>query len=186
MLSTSRPVAPLTVTTTEMVQLPSPLRVFISGGTSGIGRALAERFAAHSGTEHVYVAGRRQAELDSLASAHSNVTGLKLDVADLESLPAFVKDLVGKGINFFVINAGMQRGFDFSEVCDSRTPHQQLDADMLAAARLGGSQDTRPGDARQLHLCKPTQRSVRAVLIMVRSLCTSSGPCCESCLLIDR
>ncbi|WP_165969717.1 SDR family NAD(P)-dependent oxidoreductase [Nonomuraea terrae] len=54
----------------------------VTGGTSGIGLATAERFAAEGA--HVFVTGRRQDALDAAVAkiGHSS-TGVRGDVADL-------------------------------------------------------------------------------------------------------
>ncbi len=65
----------------------------ISGGNSGIGLATARRFVAEGA--HVFITGRRQAELDeAVAQIGRNVTGVQGDVShltDLDRLFATVK-----------------------------------------------------------------------------------------------
>lgn len=57
----------------------------ISGGTAGIGLAIAQRFAAEGA--HVVIFGRRQAQLDEAARRIGrNVTALQADAAKLEDL----------------------------------------------------------------------------------------------------
>lgn len=57
----------------------------ITGGTSGIGLASAKRFVAEGA--HVYITGRRQAELDkAVKEIGRNVTGVQGDVANLADL----------------------------------------------------------------------------------------------------
>ncbi len=80
--------------------------VVITGAASGIGRGLAERFAA-DGAAHVVVADRDQAGARAVAEAIGG-TGVGLDVAD----EAAVRDLVAAterahgGIDLLVSNAG--------------------------------------------------------------------------------
>lgn len=57
----------------------------VIGATSGIGRQTAERFVAEGA--HVFVTGRRQAELDALASEYGDaVTAIRNDVTNVEEL----------------------------------------------------------------------------------------------------
>jgi NAD(P)-dependent dehydrogenase (short-subunit alcohol dehydrogenase family) len=79
----------------------------ITGGTTGIGLAAARRFVAEGA--HVFVTGRRQAELDAAAEALGpNATAVRGDVADLDDLTRIV-DLVaerGHGLDVLFANAG--------------------------------------------------------------------------------
>jgi NAD(P)-dependent dehydrogenase (short-subunit alcohol dehydrogenase family) len=57
----------------------------ISGATSGIGLAIAQRFVAEGA--HVFIFGRRQAQLDAAAKLIGrNVTAIQADAADLDDL----------------------------------------------------------------------------------------------------
>jgi NAD(P)-dependent dehydrogenase (short-subunit alcohol dehydrogenase family) len=57
----------------------------VTGGTTGIGLAVAKRFAAEGAT--VFVTGRRQAELDAAVKAIGpNATGVRGDVSNLADL----------------------------------------------------------------------------------------------------
>ncbi|MGC4032026.1 MAG: SDR family oxidoreductase [Tepidisphaeraceae bacterium] len=80
----------------------------ITGGNSGIGLATAKRFVAE-GAEHVYITGRRQAELDAaVKEIGKNVTGVQGDVsnaADLDKLYATVKAKHGR-VDIVFANAG--------------------------------------------------------------------------------
>src|SRR5215831_14311331 len=57
----------------------------ITGGSSGIGLATARRFVAEGA--HVFITGRRQAELDeAVTQIGRNVTGVPGDVSNLADL----------------------------------------------------------------------------------------------------
>jgi NAD(P)-dependent dehydrogenase (short-subunit alcohol dehydrogenase family) len=84
----------------------------VTGATSGIGLATAQRFAAEGA--YVFITGRRQAELDAAVKLiGTNVTGVPGDVArleDIDRLYSTVKQQKGR-IDVLFANAG---GGDFA------------------------------------------------------------------------
>lgn len=56
----------------------------VTGGTTGIGLATAKRFAQEGA--HVYITGRRQAELDAAVEEVGNATGVQVDSTRLDQL----------------------------------------------------------------------------------------------------
>jgi len=80
----------------------------VTGGNSGIGLATAKRFVAEGA--HVFITGRRQAELDAAVSQiGKNVSGVQGDVsnlADLDRLYATVKQQKGR-VDVLFANAGL-------------------------------------------------------------------------------
>src|SRR6187200_1763984 len=82
----------------------------ITGGSSGIGLATAQRFASEDGA-YVFITGRRQSELDAAVKqiGKNNVTGVQGDVsnvADLDRLYDTVKQQKGR-IDVLFANAGI-------------------------------------------------------------------------------
>lgn len=79
----------------------------ITGATSGIGLAAAKRFVAEGA--HVYITGRRQAELDAaVAALGGSATGVRADassLSDLDRLFARVREEKGR-IDVLFANAG--------------------------------------------------------------------------------
>ncbi|VWC82379.1 short-chain dehydrogenase [Burkholderia lata] len=82
----------------------------VTGATSGIGLATAQRFAAEGA--HVYLTGRRQAELDaavkSIQAAGGNATGVRVDstkLGELDALYAQIKEEQGR-LDVLFANAG--------------------------------------------------------------------------------
>jgi NAD(P)-dependent dehydrogenase (short-subunit alcohol dehydrogenase family) len=79
----------------------------ITGGSSGIGLATAQRFAAEGAS--VFITGRRQAELDAaVQTIGKNTTAIQGDVAnlaDLDRLYAVVKEKAGR-VDVLFANAG--------------------------------------------------------------------------------
>jgi NAD(P)-dependent dehydrogenase (short-subunit alcohol dehydrogenase family) len=90
-----------------MSQLKGKVAV-ITGGNSGIGLATAERFIKEGA--HVFITGRRQAELDkAVALLGSNVTAVQGDVSKLADLDRlFSTVLAEKGhLDVLVANSGI-------------------------------------------------------------------------------
>ncbi|WP_321948399.1 SDR family NAD(P)-dependent oxidoreductase [Paraburkholderia sp. J10-1] len=82
----------------------------VTGATSGIGLATAQRFATEGA--HVYLTGRRQAELDaavkSIREAGGQATGVRVDstkLKELDALYAQIKEEQGR-LNVLFANAG--------------------------------------------------------------------------------
>src|SRR4028118_126658 len=78
----------------------------VTGGSSGIGLATARRFASEGA--HVFVTGRRQAELDAAVVSIGNATGIRIDSSNLAELGTLfdrVKKEKGR-IDVLFVNAG--------------------------------------------------------------------------------
>lgn len=79
----------------------------VTGGTTGIGLATAQRFVAEGA--HVFITGRRQVELDKAAEAlGADVTPIRGDVSDLDDLTR-IFDIIaerGRGLDVLFANAG--------------------------------------------------------------------------------
>lgn len=79
----------------------------ITGGTTGIGLAIADRFASEGA--QVFLTGRRQAELDAaVESVGHGAVGIRADMSDLSDIKRLF-DEVGKRhahIDILVANAG--------------------------------------------------------------------------------
>ncbi len=68
----------------------------VTGGSSGIGLATAKRFVEEGA--YVFIAGRRQAELDkAIEEIGENVTGVKTDISKLDDLDRLYKTVAKKG-----------------------------------------------------------------------------------------
>jgi NAD(P)-dependent dehydrogenase (short-subunit alcohol dehydrogenase family) len=79
----------------------------VTGGTSGIGLATAERFVAEGA--HVFITGRRKAALDTaVAKIGRNVTGIQSDVSDLADLDRLYAEIAqhNRRIDVLYANAG--------------------------------------------------------------------------------
>ena len=95
----------------------------ITGGNSGIGLATAKRFVEEGA--YVFIAGRRQAELDeAVALIGRNVTAVKTDVTNLDELDnlySIVRDERGH-IDVLFANSGSIEHKTLSRSPPSTTP----------------------------------------------------------------
>jgi uncharacterized oxidoreductase len=81
--------------------------IFITGGGSGIGRALAE--ALHAKGNTVIVAGRRQRALDEVVAANPGIEAVVLDVGDADAIRDTAAQLTAQypDLNVVIQNAGI-------------------------------------------------------------------------------
>lgn len=81
--------------------------ILITGGGSGIGRALAETF--HAGGNQVIIAGRREALLDKATAANPGMRAAVLDIANAGEIRSFADRLIADypTLNVVIHNAGI-------------------------------------------------------------------------------
>lgn len=86
--------------------------ILITGGGSGIGRALAE--ALHARGNQVIIAGRREDALREVAAANPGMAWAVLDIEDPAAIQAFADRVVRDhpALNVVVNNAGIMRPED--------------------------------------------------------------------------
>ncbi|KAK0629489.1 hypothetical protein B0T17DRAFT_589251 [Bombardia bombarda] len=97
--------------------MPFPYKtVLVTGATSGIGEALAERMITNG--IFVIAVGRRKDRLDAFVAKHGadKTAGEPFDVADLDAIPGWVNRVTATypKLDSIVLNAGFQRTLDFT------------------------------------------------------------------------
>ena len=88
--------------------------ILITGGGSGIGRALAEAF--HALGNEVIIAGRREAVLGEVAAANPGIKTAVLDIEDAGAVSSFAARLGADypALNVVVHNAGIMKDEDLT------------------------------------------------------------------------
>ena len=88
--------------------------IFITGGTSGIGKGLAEAF--HQLGNQVIISGRREDRLRSVCAANAGMRYFVMDVTDLASLRKTAREVIEgfPALNCVFNNSGVQRRHDFA------------------------------------------------------------------------
>jgi uncharacterized oxidoreductase len=107
--------------------------ILITGGGSGIGRALAE--ALHAKGNKVVIAGRRESVLDAVTDANPGMESMLLDIQDSADIAAFAKQAVERfpALNIVINNAGIMRP---ETQIDLATAEETIATNLLGPIRL--------------------------------------------------
>ncbi len=111
--------------------------ILITGGGSGIGRAMAEQFQ-QLGNE-VIIAGRRKDALDEVTKANAGVQSAVLDVQDPAKLKSFAAEIAAKypKLNVLVNMAGVMKEERWDEATvDLAVFEETMTTNLLAPVRL--------------------------------------------------
>jgi uncharacterized oxidoreductase len=114
--------------------------ILITGGTSGIGGALAEQY--HKRGNQVIIAGRRQQLLDELVEAHPTMRGIRVDLEDGKALQRFAADVAAEfpGLNVLINNAGISRMEDLTDGdADFAVSRDIIQTNILGTIQLTGA-----------------------------------------------
>jgi len=113
--------------------------VFITGGTSGIGRGLAEAF--HQKGNKVIISGRRKDLLDAVVKANPGMDAVQLDVNDPEQIRNVAQALILKypTLNVLINNAGVMPFDDVTGPLDDEMAVSMINTNLLGPVRMSGA-----------------------------------------------
>src|ERR1035441_8915476 len=100
--------------------------ILITGGSSGIGRGLAEAF--HQLRNQVIISGRRQSALDVVTAAHPGRPAVPLDAAVPVAFRNFAQTIRKKfpNLNVLINNAGIQSPEDLRAQSEDLTEMETM------------------------------------------------------------
>lgn len=112
--------------------------IFITGGTSGIGRGLAEAF--HKLGNAVIISGRRENRLSEICQANPGMRSFVLDVRDPEAIRTIARKVLAElpRLNCVINNAGVQRRVQLAPgtPLDETALRDEIDTNLLGVIRL--------------------------------------------------
>lgn len=110
--------------------------ILITGGGSGIGEALAQRF--HDAGNTVIIAGRRQEALDAAAAGRPNIHTMTLDVESAEGIEDFARRVLAAhpALNVLINNAGIMRFETLEQRRDLKDAEATIVTNLLGPIRL--------------------------------------------------
>jgi uncharacterized oxidoreductase len=110
--------------------------IFLPGATSGIGRGLAERFAARG--NRVIIGGRRQELLDEIAGGNDRIEAVRIDTSDPESIRSVSADVQERfpETNVLLPMAGIMRPEDITGGGFLDTAEATVTTNLLGPIRL--------------------------------------------------
>lgn len=130
-------------------------RVLVTGGSSGIGLAIATALADRGAT--VRITGRDPAKLDRVIAGDSRLTGAVCDVTDDGQITALRDAIVAEGgVDILINNAGVMAFFNILDGHPIEEQIKEIDIDIL-------------GPLKMIHHILPTMLDRETVIVNVSS-----------------
>jgi len=113
--------------------------IFITGGGSGIGRALAE--ALHQRGNKVIISGRRKVNLAQTIEANPGMDSIELDIADPASIRRVSAELISRypRLNVLINNAGIMQVDNIAGEVDDVLISSTIATNLMGPIRLTGA-----------------------------------------------
>ncbi|QUS35702.1 SDR family oxidoreductase [Falsirhodobacter algicola] len=114
--------------------------ILITGGNSGIGRALAEALQAKG--NRIIITGRKPDSLKDTLDGNPEMAGLALDVLDDAALAAFSKRLLAEhpDVDTVILNAGIMEAEDYTtDPVSTDVAEREIATNLLAPIRLAAA-----------------------------------------------
>ena len=110
--------------------------IFITGGGSGIGRALAE--ALHNLGNQVIISGRRKGHLAEVTAANPGMQSVELNVEDPASIAAVAAKLIADypALNVVINNAGIMKPDNADGVLDDAQMASIITTNVMGPIRM--------------------------------------------------
>ena len=110
--------------------------ILMTGGGSGIGRAMAEAF--HNLGNQVIISGRRQNALDKVTAANPGMKSLTLDIADAGSIEAFAGQVTQQfpALNVLINMAGVMKSEYLLDPAAAQVAEDTVATNLLGPIRL--------------------------------------------------
>ena len=110
--------------------------ILITGGGSGIGRALAEAF--HGLGNQVIIVGRDGKKLEETTAANPGMKSFAADVANFDGIKSLAAEAAAQfpQLNAVIHNAGIMTPEDLLDGKDARTSEMIVNTNLLAPMRL--------------------------------------------------
>lgn len=110
--------------------------IFITGGTSGIGAAFAERF--YSLGNKVIICGRREERLREMETKFPGMVALKCEMENADERNALAAKLISDypELNIIINNAGVQLISDLTKPANLNRVHSEIETNIVAPLHL--------------------------------------------------